>query len=39
MNDLYDDISEALLEVIEDLDEKKRKKKKKKKKGGKKAAC
>ena len=39
MNDLYDDISEALLEVIEDLDEKKRKKKKKKKKGGKKDAC
>ena len=40
MNDLYDEISEALLEVIEDLDEKKRKKKKKKKKkGGKKDAC
>ena len=40
MNDLYDEISEALLEVVEDLDEKKRKKKKKKKKkGGKKDAC
>ncbi len=40
MKDLYDEISEALLEVIEDLDEKKRKKKKKKKKkGGKKDAC
>jgi hypothetical protein len=38
MSDLYDEISEALLEVIEDLDEKKRKKKKKKK-GGKKDAC
>ena len=31
MNDLYDEISEALLEIIEDLDEKKRNKKKKKK--------
>jgi hypothetical protein len=42
MSDLYNEISEALLEVIEDLDEKKRKKKKKKKKkkkGGKKDAC
>jgi len=39
-HDLYYEISEALLEVIEDLDEKKRKKKKKKKKkGGKKDAC
>ena len=38
MSDLYEEISEALLEVIEDLDEKK-KKKKKKKKGGKKDAC
>ena len=39
MNDLYDEISEALLEAIEDLDEKKKRKKKKKKKGGKKDAC
>jgi hypothetical protein len=38
MSDLYEEISEALLEAIEDLDEKK-KKKKKKKKGGKKDAC
>ena len=39
-HDLYYEISEALLEVVEDLDEKKRKKKKKKKKkGGKKDAC
>jgi len=34
MKDLYDEISEALIEAIEDLDEKK-----KKKKGGKKDAC